>query len=469
MPPFLALILWLICLVALFRLDPAKELRSSPALWVPIVSMFITATRNPSQWLGGQVGGMSAQAFEEGNPVDRTISLLLILIAIGILIGRSLRWSEFFTRNLSLVVFILFALVSILWSDFPFVAFKRWFRDIGSYLIVLVVLSDPRPVEAVSTVLRRLCYMFIPLSVLLDKYFPGLSKQYDEWSGVGYFAGATTSKNMLGLICLISGLFFFWDTVRRWQERKQKRTKRILYINAAFMVMTADLLMTAHSTTSSVCLVLGVLVVLAAYSKTFRRRPGLLRTMIPAAFLLYLILDFGFNMNGSMAQAVGKDPTLSDRTKIWAFLLSMHTNPVIGTGYQSFWLGPRLEWFWANAHLGHINEAHNGYLGIYLDLGLIGVSLLVAFLVASYRKICKKMSQGSDLAVLALALWMVLVFYNMSEASFNGGVLYWVFLLGAISLPVAARSRVKSFASINSAEFSTQASGPSGEMTGQWR
>ena len=85
-------------------------------------------------------------------------------------------------------------------------------------------------------------------------------------------------------------------------------------------------------------------------------------------------------MNGSMAEAVGKDPTLTDRTKIWAFVLGMHTNPLVGTGYQSFWLGPRLEYFWQNSGLGHLNEAHNGYLEVYLELGLIGVSLLIGFL-----------------------------------------------------------------------------------------
>ena len=43
------------------------------------------------QWLNGQVG-ISAAAFEEGNPLDRVISLALILLAIGVLMSRSLNW-----------------------------------------------------------------------------------------------------------------------------------------------------------------------------------------------------------------------------------------------------------------------------------------------------------------------------------------------------------------------------------------
>src|SRR5207253_11313828 len=37
----------------------------------------------------------------------------------------------------------------------------------------------------------------------------------------------------------------------------------------------------------------------------------------------------------------------SDRTRIWQVLLSVPINPVLGTGYQSFWLGERVQWVWA--------------------------------------------------------------------------------------------------------------------------
>jgi O-antigen ligase len=147
-----------------------------------------------------------------------------------------------------------------------------------------------------------------------------------------------------------------------------------------------------------------------------------------------LALDFALGLNGSMAKTLGKDPTLTDRTKIWAFLLSMHTNPVIGVGYQSFWLGPRLEEFWQNSGLGRINEAHNGYLEVYLELGIVGVMLVGWFLISSYRGIWRRARSSEGFAVLGLALWLALVFYDMSEAGFENGLLWVVFLMGAIAL-----------------------------------
>ena len=443
MPPLLALALWLILLVMLLRYDPARDPNTSWTTWIAVAWLAIAASRLPSQWLQLQTDSASA-AMQEGNGFDRIVLSALMAMAIWILVARRFKWGEFFLRHWTLMALLAFALFSAFWSDFPGITAKRWFRDLGNYFVVLVALTDPHPAESVRTILRRVAYLLIPLSIVLTKYFPELGKQYDTWSGMGYYIGVATSKNMLGALCLVSAVFFFWDSVSRWPERRQKRTKRILWINALFLAMTARMTQLAHSTTSDVCIALGCLVILAAHMKFFRRRPGVIKFLVPATFVLYLVIDFGVGLGGSLAQALGKDATLTDRTKIWAFLLNMHTNPIIGTGYQSFWLGDRLMDFWQNSGLGHLNEAHNGYLEIYLELGLIGCVLTVGFLIASYRSICTRFSRQSELATLGIAMWLVLVFYNMSEAAFEGGLLYSVFLFGALTQSRRLTARSKS-------------------------
>ena len=129
----------------------------------------------------------------------------------------------------------------------------------------------------------------------------------------------------------------------------------------------------------------------AAHCNFGRRHPGWVKALAPASFVIYLILTLGFGMGGQLSQAVGKSSDMSDRTRIWQVLLSVPINPVLGTGYQSFWLGPRVQWVWARLTGDNVLEAHNGYLAIYLDLGLIGLFLLCAFLIATYRKICKRL------------------------------------------------------------------------------
>jgi len=440
MPPFLALLLWFVLLVALLWFDPAKEKRTSAALWIPITWMFFLGTRLPSQWIGSQ-GSINAQALEVGNPLDRTFFFALILISIAILFARSFNWGGFIGKNIFLVAFLTFALLSVVWSDFPVVAAKRWVRDLGSYLVILVVLSDPQPVEAVRTLLRRLCYLVIPLSVLLIKYFPESAKSYDPWTGVAQFVGATTSKNMLGVACLLEGIFLVWDTASRWSARKDKRNKRALYINFAFFGMLLWLLNLSNSATSKVCLALGSMVILVARGDWGKRHSTFLKVSIPTAFCLYVILAFGFNLNGQFASQVGRDPTLTDRTLIWGAVLSQRTNPFLGTGYETFWLGPRLDRVWAIA--GHVNEAHNGYLEVYLNLGYIGLGLLVGLLLTGYRKIRNTVSSSLSLAPFSLAVWSVMLFYNITEAAFRAGLMWIAVLLATMEVEYPSNDQVE--------------------------
>lgn len=440
MPPTLALLIWIVLLVGLFYLDVARESKTSLALWVPLIWFFFIGSRTPSMWIGFQTATTAAQALEEGSPLDRVVFSALALTAFVILFLRSFQWGKFFRQNAALVSLLAFALLSVAWSDFPFATFKKWFRDIGVYMAILVVLSDPRPLEAVRTVLRRLYYLLVPLSVVFVKYYPNLGKSFSEWGGQEY-TGVSTSKNMLGELCLASGIFFFWDTVTRWHQRRDKRVRRVILVNIAFIAMALYLLNLCGSKTSTVCLALGCLTIVVAHSDFGRRHLTFVKAIGPSFFVLYLILTFGFGMGAQLSESVGGTADMSDRTHIWHVLLSVPINPVLGTGYQSFWLGWRVPWVWARLAGDRVLSAHNGYLMIYLDLGLIGLVLLCTFLVGTYRKICKQLKPLTPIGSLGLGLWTLLLFYNVSDAAFEVELLLVNFLLAAILIPQRAVAR----------------------------
>jgi exopolysaccharide production protein ExoQ len=443
MSPSLALSIWLLLLVGLFCFDPARERKTSAALWVPLVWFFFLGSRTPSMWLGLQTASSAAQALEEGSPLDRTIFSVLTLAVFVILVSRSFQWRKFVTQNSALAFFLAFALLSVAWSDFPFATFKKWFRDMGVCMAVLVVLSDPRPLEAVRTLLRRLYYLLVPLSIVFVKYYPNLGKTFSEWGSQEY-TGVSTSKNMLGVLCLVSGIFFFWDTVTRWPQRRDKQVKWVIFLNVLFIGMALYLLNLSGSKTSTVCLALGCLMIAAAHCSFGRRHLGWVKALAPLVFVLYLILTIGFGMGAQLSEAVGGSANMSDRTHIWQVLLSVPINPVLGTGYQSFWLGSRVQWVWARLDGDNVLEAHNGYLQIYLDLGLIGLFLFCTFLISTYRKICERLDALTPLGSLGLGLWSLLLLYNVTEASFEVNLLLVTFLLAAI--PMSGRAVARSAA-----------------------
>src|SRR5262245_23884577 len=280
MSPDIAFFVWAIILILLLRYDASRDPGNSGALWIPVVWMFIIGSRLPAQWLGW-TPILAETAFEEGSELDRGIYLLLMILALGILMKRRLDWRQVFARNTALVLFLLFALASVVWSDYPFISFKRWIRDLGTYMIVLLVLSDPHPMTAIATVMRRATCGLVFLSVVLIKYYPQLGVFYNPWNGAPEYMGATTSKNTLGVVCLISGLFYFWDTLERWRERRLRTTRRTLIVNVVLMAMTLWLLRLTESATSRVCLAIGCVVILMLHTTWAKANPRRMRVADP--------------------------------------------------------------------------------------------------------------------------------------------------------------------------------------------
>jgi exopolysaccharide production protein ExoQ len=437
---------WLCLLLILLRFDASFFRQRSAAVWVPILWMFIAATRLPSQWMTGEVSILGTESMEQGNPMDRMVYLALIAFAIGTLIYRSMSFRRLLQQNFALTLFLAFCLMSVLWSDFAMIALKRWVRDLGDYLVILVILSDREPIEAIRAVLRRLCFISVSLSIVFVKYFPALGIHYSIWTGAPEYVGVATSKNTLGALCLISILTFYWNIAVRWHDQRKRRTRLMLCIDGAFIAMSCYLLHLCNSDTSLVCAVMGCLFMTAVCSKIGQRHLTAIKVTMPLSFIIYLILDVGFGMNSAFAAQLGRDPNLTGRTEIWENLLKLHTNPLVGTGYQTFWIGPRLEEVWRLC--GHINEAHNGYLDTYLQLGLIGLGLLLYILVTSYMTICRRLDQGTELASFSAAMWTLLLFYCITEAAFIDGMMWMVFLLVTIVVQRPKRQVVRSFAQL---------------------
>ena len=178
MPSALALFLTLAFISFLFWRDLGKKTDESIALWIPLIWFFITGSRSVSQWLGmiGVHAGATslAASFEDGSPVDRVVFFGLIASGIYVLSRRRVQLSEFARQNVWLTVFLVYCLLAILWSDFPFVAFKRWIKILGHPIMVLIVLTEDNPVEAVRRVLKRCGLFVVTLSLLLCKYFSAI-------------------------------------------------------------------------------------------------------------------------------------------------------------------------------------------------------------------------------------------------------------------------------------------------------
>ena len=134
----------------------------------------------------------------------------LLAAGVAVLVGRARHAERFLQRNWPILLFFAYCGASVLWSDYPGVAFKRWTKALGDVVMVMVVLTDPDPFAAVKRLFARTAFILIPLSVLLVKYYPEWGRGYDRWTWTPYYGGVAIGKNGLGYVCLVFGLASLW-------------------------------------------------------------------------------------------------------------------------------------------------------------------------------------------------------------------------------------------------------------------
>jgi hypothetical protein len=136
------------------------------------------------------------------SPIDRLVFVILLAAGIIVLIHRRARTIVLLRANWPVALYFSYCLLSVLWSDFPDVAFKRWTKAIGDLVMVLIVITDAKPVAALTRFLSRVGFILLPLSLLLIKYFD-LGREYDVFIGVPMNTGDTTNNNYCGVIAFV--------------------------------------------------------------------------------------------------------------------------------------------------------------------------------------------------------------------------------------------------------------------------
>lgn len=403
----------------------------TPYLWVPTLWFLLIFSRPFALWFGS--GGAT---IEEGSADDRIALLAFFVIALTALIRRRFDWSAALRAQIWVALLLGFMLVSTVWSEAPFISFRRWFTAVIAVTMVLSVQSEPLPRLAIESLLRRVVYICVPFSYLLIHYFPQYGKIYVHTQGVEMWTGVTIHKNSLAQLCLVAFLLLAWRIVTSGDpSRPCERFKVGLYGDIAVLVMTVlvfmgpDRSITYSATTTGATM--GGLCCLG-FLLWLKRRGA-----VPAAGLLVgvstLLIVYGtitpFLGRLSLidvSSALGRNSTLTGRTEVWAALRpAVMQSPLLGYGYGGFWTTQARE-------LYDISGTHNGYLGVILEIGFLGW-VIFACLLVSFARAAQAMLSGDfnwgALCVMVLASSLV---HNIAEESlkeFSGRLMAVVLLL----------------------------------------
>lgn len=445
MPPSIAAIIVAAGIYGLFALDRDKTARTSAALWVPLIWILIVGSRPVSAWLNlGQPADAIDVFAGEGSPLDRNVFMALLFAGLYVLSTRQRALIASLRSNPAAILFFSYCLVSVLWSDYPDVAIKRWIKGIGELVMALVVVTEKDPLTALKRILSRAGFLLLPASVLLIRYLGDLGRGYDP-DGMAMNTGVTTNKNTLGVITFVLSLGALWQIVSLVQDRNAPNRGRRLVAQCVLLAFGVTILKMAQSATSQVCFILGAILILCTNLPMMKRRRVavhvLVVTMVFSATFLMLS-----GSAGSLFHLIGRQSNLTGRTEIWSAVLHVASNPVLGAGYESFWLGPRVERVWSYlSQYMHVNEAHNGYLEVYLNLGTVGVCLIALILIKGYTRAVGTFRHSPEVGSLMLAYVVSAATYSATEAGFRLLTPIWIFLLLATTyVPQRSSSKARS-------------------------
>lgn len=277
------------------------------------------------------------------------------------------------------LLLVAYAALSFLWADAPWLSLSR------SLVLIMgtvfgIYLAAAYPLNA----LLRLFLTAFLIAGFLSAAVAVLVPRVGVEPLSGAWTGLYSRKNVLGRIASLGAIACLPYIIRR----SRANWPGIVSFAALFFIIVLS-----ESATSVAVLIL-LIFVAAAFHMIQHSEPLTLPIIaIGASLLIFAMAAVFFTFSGSLLTALGRDAeanTLVTRLDLWNLVLvKIGQRPLLGYGYGSFWRG----WDGPSASIWQLqgwrpNHAHNGFLDIALDLGLLGVAFTVlVLLVALYHAI----------------------------------------------------------------------------------
>jgi exopolysaccharide production protein ExoQ len=322
---------------------------------------------------------------------------------------------------------VLFAVCSTAWSQDPYLTFRRSLILIGTVLFGLYFGSRFELKEQIH-ILAWMLLLVLMVSAGLAIVAPNLG--VESGGHLGNWRGLLSQKNGLARVAVLATLVFL-----AW--RPSYRPLR--YFALAFAII---ILAMTRSGTGFV-----VMIALLIVTSLFRLIRTKLTLLLPIAMLLLIAsaaLSIILVTNSDLALALlGRDSTLTGRTELWhAVLVSIMKRPILGYGFDAFWLGMVGESGRINLSMHWlVPAAHNGALELWLNLGAIGLALFVlAYAVCVCKSLRFYVRQQNHLGAWPLAYMAFLFFYNLTEATEMDQNNIFMMLFAAVAATVTLRA-----------------------------
>jgi len=371
----------------------------------------------------------------QDDPISRYALVVIYSIVLAFLAFRWKETLETMQRAPLFWALTLLAVTSSLWSTDPQVTLRAGVWLIASGLFAIYFVSR-FPVREQLRLLGTVLALVLLLSLWFALFVPSLG--VDPGLHGGAWRGAFIHKNSLGRAMSIAVVVFILVGVRN-----------PLIAPLAWVAAAAAGVLVVLSKSGTAIAVTASLALLVPLQLLLRTRRVPLFVVVAAFGIVLMSIGVFLASNWAASLAlIGRDPSLSGRTLLWAAVARMiMEKPWLGYGTQAFWHGGHADYAavwkvvgWAPPH------AHNGFLDVMLDLGVIGTGLfLIGFGFAVWRALgVARYKKPAAEALWPLAYLAFFILSNLSESTIlRQNSLFWILYGGTVSLLVGSTQTLR--------------------------
>jgi len=264
------------------------------------------------------------------------------------------------------------AIISTVWSQEPARTAAFAIMAVINTLFAIYLTERLRPDQQVSLFLLAGTVLALS-SLLVVALFPNAGVDHKN-AAVGW-QGVFPHKN----VCAIVMISFLLPALCTSFTGSFAQTRRVLY----FFLLLALIVGTTSRTgwiVSFLCILCVSLLKLLRRIHKVERTLLLLILPLAAVVVIWLVLA----NSSEILALLGKSRTLTGRTAIWAAVIqSIVKRPFLGFGYDAFWIGFKGEAVNLAVAAGFVGlgNAENGVLQLWLEVGLVGVAILLIMLM----------------------------------------------------------------------------------------
>jgi len=328
--------------------------------------------------------------------------------------GRRERFINLLSNNKSLVLAVFIIAISPLWSIDPMLSTKKIIALIGTTCVAILIYIENEKNGVIQFITKNLA-IFTLLSIALAIFLPALGT-HPTGRFAGQWRGLVGFKNQAAWLACLFLLFLAGTEKAGWIGR----FRHVLF--AAGLLM---LIRTGSATGVAALAFAGISYLSVTAFRTARSLRVFMVTAVAFAVLALLSDPQGYFEY--VLEMLGRDSSLTGRTSIWKALVPIiDDNLWLGVGYLAFW-DHAATYFGNTSWMADIGHAHNAYIEILLDVGIIGLITQCLFIFSRIYYLFVLVLRGDKVSGLLLCVMLTFSVIGVAGALFfraNTGI--WI-------------------------------------------